>query len=54
MLAATETAALYQVALWDAMIVEAAARGGCDRLFSEDFQHGAEIRGVLVENPFTA
>jgi predicted nucleic acid-binding protein len=38
--------------LWDALIVEAAARSGCERLFTEDLNDGQEIRGVLVENPF--
>jgi predicted nucleic acid-binding protein len=41
-----------QLALWDAMIVEAAVRGGCDRVFTEDLGHGQEIRGVRIENPF--
>jgi predicted nucleic acid-binding protein len=51
-LGAIDTAGSHRLALWDAMIVEAAARGGCDRLFSEDLQHGQEIRGVRIENPF--
>lgn len=49
---AADTAARHQLALWDALIVEAAARGGCERLFTEDLNHGQKIRGVLVENPF--
>jgi predicted nucleic acid-binding protein len=53
-LAAIDTAEQHRFALWDAMIVEAAARGGCDRLFTEDLQAGQEIRGVRIENPFTA
>jgi predicted nucleic acid-binding protein len=51
-LSAMDTAASRQLALWDALIVEAAVRGGCDRLFSEDLQHGQEIHGVRIENPF--
>jgi predicted nucleic acid-binding protein len=51
-LGAIETAGSQQLALWDAMIIEAAARGGCDRLWSEDLQHGQVIRGVRIENPF--
>jgi predicted nucleic acid-binding protein len=38
--------------LWDALIIEAAARGGCDRLLTEDLGHGDVIRGVRVVNPF--
>jgi predicted nucleic acid-binding protein len=53
-LSAADTATRHQLALWDALIVEAAVRGGCERLFTEDLNDGQEIRGVLVENPFRA
>jgi predicted nucleic acid-binding protein len=51
-LSAVDTATRYQLALWDALIVEAAARAGCERLLTEDLNHGQEIRGVRIENPF--
>jgi predicted nucleic acid-binding protein len=51
-LGAIDTADSRQFALWDAMIIEAAVRGGCERLWSEDLQHGQVIRGVRIENPF--
>lgn len=51
-LAAVRTADRHQLALWDALIVEAAAASGCERLLTEDLSHGQTIRGVLVENPF--
>jgi predicted nucleic acid-binding protein len=51
-LSAVDTATRHRLALWDALIVEAAARSGCERLFTEDLNDGQEIRGVLVENPF--
>jgi predicted nucleic acid-binding protein len=51
-LAAVSTADRHQLALWDALIVEAAVAGGCDRLLTEDLNHGQTIRGVQVENPF--
>jgi predicted nucleic acid-binding protein len=51
-LAAVRTADRHQIALWDALIVEAAVSGGCDRVFTEDLNHGQTIRGVQVENPF--
>jgi predicted nucleic acid-binding protein len=38
--------------LWDALIVEAALAGGADRLLTEDLQHGQEIEGLRIENPF--
>lgn len=39
------------VAFYDALIVQAAVTGGCRRLLSEDFQHGAQWAGVVIENP---
>ncbi len=51
-LSAVDTATHHQLALWDALIVEAAVRGGCERLLTEDLNAGQEIRGVVVENPF--
>ena len=51
-LSAVETSKRTGIALWDALIVEAAARAGCDRLITEDLNDGQEIRGVRIENPF--
>ena len=51
-LGAIDTAKSCQLAYWDALIVEAAATGGCERLYTEDLGHGARIRGVEVVNPF--
>ena len=39
------------IAIWDAMIIEAARSGGCNRVLSEDLQHGRDFGGVVVENP---
>ncbi len=54
--------ALYEFALqimeeskyhyYDALIVAAAIRGGCNILYSEDLQHGRLIHGVTIRNPF--
>jgi predicted nucleic acid-binding protein len=44
----------HQLAYYDALIVQAAAFSGCQRLLTEDMQHGAVIRGVQIENPFVA
>lgn len=56
------TARLYREALrlqdrygfhfYDSLIVAAALETGCDRLLSEDFQHGQRIEGLAVVNPF--
>jgi len=37
---------------YDALIVAAAAEGECKTLYTEDFQHGREIEGVRIHNPF--
>ena len=37
---------------WDSLIVSAAIQGDCERLLSEDLQHGRKIRGVKIINPF--
>jgi len=37
---------------WDALIVSAAIKGGCERLLSEDLQHNRQIHGVKIVNPF--
>lgn len=36
----------------DGLIVEAALAGGATRLLSEDLQHGREVAGLVIENPF--
>ena len=42
------------LSFWDALILVAAANSGAKRLYSEDLQHGQEILGVSVVNPFLA
>jgi len=37
---------------WDSLILSAAIQGDCNRLLSEDLQHGGEFRGVRIQNPF--
>lgn len=43
-----------QLSLWDALIVQAAVVGGCQRILTEDLRHGAVIIGVHIENPFAS
>lgn len=43
----------HHLALWDAMIIEAARDAGCRRVLSEDLQPGLDLEGVVVENPFS-
>lgn len=45
---------LHGLSFYDALIVQAAATSGCQRLLTEDMRHGVIIAGVRVENPFRA
>lgn len=45
---------LHSLSFYDALVVQAASASGCQRLLSEHMQHGANFRGVLIENPFLA
>lgn len=49
-----ELAMRYQLSNWDALIVAAAVLADCEKLYSEDLQHGQTIEGVTIENPFLA
>ena len=49
---AVEARASYGVHFYDGMIVAAAERGGCTRIWSEDLNAGQEYFGIAVENPF--
>jgi predicted nucleic acid-binding protein len=43
----------YGLSVYDAMIVSAGMLAGCDRLYSEDMQHGLLMEGQLrICNPF--
>ena len=42
----------YGYSFWDAMIIEAAIKGGAAILMSEDLQDGQVISGVAIQNPF--
>ena len=49
---ALEVQERYQFNFYDSLIVAAALEAGCQRLLSEDLQHGQRIEGLTVENPF--
>ena len=49
---AIDCSVLNQVSFWDALILVSAESGECDRLWTEDLNHGQVIRGVRIENPF--
>ena len=54
MLSAADLATDHQLSIWDAVILSAAAEGGCRLLLSEDLQEGFTWKGVTVTNPFAA
>ena len=49
---AIDTSRRFRIAVWDAMIIEAARSAGCDRVLSEDLQPGQDFDGLTIENPF--
>lgn len=51
-LTAAATTERHQTSYWDALILEAAAAGGCDELLTEDLATGATLRGIQIVNPF--
>lgn len=54
MLAAADLATNHQLGIWDAVILSAAAQGGCRLLLSEDLQEGFTWAGATVVNPFAS
>jgi predicted nucleic acid-binding protein len=54
MLTAIGLASQHRLAIWDAVILSAAAHANCVVLLSEDLQDGFAWEGVTVCNPFLA
>ena len=42
----------YRLSFWDCQMVAAAAEAGCERVFTEDLQHGQIVGTVQIVNPF--
>ncbi len=51
-LQALRIAEKHRMSWYDSLIVAAALDGQCERLYSEDFQHGQKIESLRIENPF--
>ena len=49
---AMSTRQRFGISYWDAAIIEASRRLGCDVVLSEDLNDGHDYGGVRVENPF--
>jgi len=50
--AAMDKSVRHQMSIFDAMVVEAALRGGATRLYSEDMPHGRRFGDLTLINPF--
>jgi len=44
--------AAHGLSYWDAAILAAAGALGCRELYSEDMDHGREVEGTTIINPF--
>jgi predicted nucleic acid-binding protein len=42
----------YEYTFYDSLIIAAALEANCERLLSEDLQHGQRIDGLTIVNPF--
>jgi predicted nucleic acid-binding protein len=51
-LAAIDLNRLHGFSFWDALVLRMAKQTGCRVLLSEDMQHGQEVDGVRIVNPF--
>jgi predicted nucleic acid-binding protein len=51
-LEAANLAARYRFSFWDCLIVQAALKGGCDILLSEDLSDDQVIESMRIRNPF--
>jgi predicted nucleic acid-binding protein len=50
--AASKLEERHAFSFWDALVVEAARRGGATRLLTEDLQAGRRIGEIRIQNPF--
>ena len=44
----------HGLSFWDALIWAAAKENGVEVVYTEDFQHGRDVEGVRIVNPFAA
>jgi predicted nucleic acid-binding protein len=51
-LRASEIEETYKISFWDALIVTAAFSGNASTIFTEDLNHGQNIEGIQIHNPF--
>ena len=51
-LRATELMELTGISFWDSLILASAEAAGASILYSEDLQHGQQVAGLTIRNPF--
>lgn len=51
-LAAIDLQRLHNFSFWDALVVHSAKAAGCSILLTEDMQHGQDVEGLKIINPF--
>jgi predicted nucleic acid-binding protein len=51
-LKASEIEERHLLSFWDALIVAAACQAKVDKILTENLNHGQNIEGILIENPF--
>ena len=51
-IAASELEKRHRLSFWDALVIISAVRAGAANLATEDLQHGRQIAGLVVLNPF--
>jgi predicted nucleic acid-binding protein len=49
---ALEIKAKHGFSYWDSAVVASARALGCKQLYSEDMDHGRDVGGVVIVNPF--
>jgi predicted nucleic acid-binding protein len=54
LLAGIRLASELKVSFWDALVIQAARTERCDRLLTEDLNHGQRIGDLTIVNPFRA
>jgi predicted nucleic acid-binding protein len=52
LLAGIRLASTLKVSFWDALVLQAARSERCDRLWTEDLNHGQRIGDLTILNPF--
>jgi len=52
LLSGIRLASTLKVSLWDALVLEAARLQRCDRLWTEDLNHGQRVGDLTIVNPF--